>query len=97
MKSPCITIAVMVCIALTSIANIAGAATTARVLSVEPADPKGKQIDAQTIKEFEATNPGTKVEIEYLENEAFQTKLPTVLQYPLSYSMTKAPIPGRSA
>lgn len=80
MKSTCIAIAMMACVALTSIVNAASAATTVRVLSVEPADPKGKQIDAKTIKEFETANPGTKVKIEYLENEAFKTKLPTVLQ-----------------
>lgn len=58
----------------------ARAAAKVRVLAVEPADPKEKEVNARTIQEFEAANPGTKVEFEYLENEAFKTKLPTVLQ-----------------
>ncbi len=61
-------------------ANRASAATTVRLLSVEPADPKEKEVNVLTVKEFETTNPGVKVEYEYLENEAFKTKLPTVLQ-----------------
>jgi len=59
---------------------VARAATTVRVLTVEPADPKEKGVNAQTVKEFEAAHPGVKVDFEYLENEAFKTKLPTVLQ-----------------
>lgn len=44
------------------------AAATVRVLTVEPADPKEKEVNVQTVKEFEAANPGVRVEFEYLED-----------------------------
>ncbi len=31
-------------------------------------------------KDYEAAHPGVKVEVKYLENEAFKAKLPTMLQ-----------------
>ena len=37
---------------------------------------------ADVAKRFEAANPGTKVELQYLENEAYKKKLTTLLQSP---------------
>ena len=34
----------------------------------------------QIAKDYEAQHPGVKVEVKYLENEAFKAKLPTMLQ-----------------
>jgi raffinose/stachyose/melibiose transport system substrate-binding protein len=34
----------------------------------------------ESAKEFESSHPGVKVEFDYLENEAFKAKLPTLLQ-----------------
>ncbi|MBN9496296.1 MAG: extracellular solute-binding protein [Alphaproteobacteria bacterium] len=46
-------------------------------LEVNPAQIK---IWEEVAREFEAKNPGTKVEMQFLENESYKAKLPTLLQ-----------------
>lgn len=58
----------------------ANAATTIRVLAQVPNDLHEEEMDAATAKEFTAAHPDVTVTFDYLENEAFKTKLPTVLQ-----------------
>ncbi len=43
-------------------------------------DPRIPAMWEEFAKEFEASNPGVDVQIEFLENEAFKAKLPTMLQ-----------------
>jgi len=57
----------------------AAADTTVRVLRVEISDAE-KQYYDEIIAEYEAQNPGVKVEFEYIANEAYKTRLPTLLQ-----------------
>jgi raffinose/stachyose/melibiose transport system substrate-binding protein len=42
--------------------------------------PKVQEIWKEAVTEFEKAHPGVKVEMTYLENEAFKAKLPTLLQ-----------------
>ncbi len=58
----------------------AQAATTVRVMGIEPNDVYEKTINQEVIADYEAEHPDTKITIEYLENSAFKSKLPTVLQ-----------------
>ena len=53
--------------------------TTIRMLHLE-ADPKVVAIWEQVANDYEKANPGQYVKLEYLENEAFKQKLPTLLQ-----------------
>ncbi len=68
-------------VALTSgLAAFAAAAdTTVRVLRVEISDVE-KQYYADIVAEYEAQNPGVNVVFEYIANEAYKTRLPTLLQ-----------------
>lgn len=43
-------------------------------------DPRIPAMWEEFAKEFEAKNPGVDIQIEFLENEAFKAKLPTMLQ-----------------
>jgi raffinose/stachyose/melibiose transport system substrate-binding protein len=73
-------VAVCALIGLFGMAGVASADTTVRVLTIVPNDFAERDINAQTVKDFEAAHPGVKVTFDYLENEAYKTKLPTVLQ-----------------
>lgn len=55
------------------------AQTTVKWLHIEQ-NPAQVKIWEEVAREFEARNPGTRVEMQYLENEAFKAKLPTLLQ-----------------
>lgn len=60
-------------------ANAAQAQTTVKWLHIE-ANPAQVKIWEEVARGFEAKNPGTKVEMQFLENEAYKAKLPTILQ-----------------
>ncbi|WID98829.1 extracellular solute-binding protein [Bosea vestrisii] len=70
---------------LVSVATLAfgsGAAlaqTTVKWLHIE-ANPVPVKIWEEVAREFEAKNPGVKIEMQYLENEAYKAKAPTLLQ-----------------
>ncbi|QIA63463.1 extracellular solute-binding protein [Vibrio astriarenae] len=64
------------CVSLSSLAN---AETTVRMMHIET-DPNVLGIWQDVAKDFEAQNPDIKINIEFLENEAFKAKLPTLLQ-----------------
>jgi len=56
-------------------------AATVRWLHIEQ-NPDVAAFYADVAKRFEAANPGTKVEMQFLENESFKKKLTTLLQSP---------------
>ncbi len=60
-------------------ATAAAADTTVRWLHIE-ANPAQVKIWEEVARAFEAKNPGVKVEMQFLENEAYKAKLPTILQ-----------------
>lgn len=64
------------CLAFSGLAN---SETTVRMMHIET-DPNVLGIWQDVAKDFEAQNPDIKVNIEFLENEAFKAKLPTLLQ-----------------
>ncbi|NVK75842.1 MAG: extracellular solute-binding protein, partial [Oceanospirillaceae bacterium] len=68
-----------VAIAASLTSSFSWADTTIRMLHLE-ADPKVVAIWEQVAKDYEKANPGQHVKLEYLENEAFKQKLPTLLQ-----------------
>jgi raffinose/stachyose/melibiose transport system substrate-binding protein len=57
----------------------AAAQVTVRWLHIE-ANPAQVKIWEEVARSFEAKNPGVKVEMQFLENEAYKAKLPTILQ-----------------
>ena len=59
----------------------AHADTTIRLLHLQD-NPGIVTLWTKIAKDFEAANPGVKVELQYLENEALKAKLPTLLQSP---------------
>ncbi len=60
-------------------AGAAAAQTTVKWLHLEQ-NPAQIKIWEEAVKRFEAQNPGVKVEMQFLENEAYKAKLPTLLQ-----------------
>src|ERR1700735_3370122 len=60
-------------------ATAAFADTTVRLLHVSD-NPGAVALWKKIASDFEAQNKGVKVDIQYLENEAFKAKLPTLLQ-----------------
>ncbi|MGQ7847394.1 ABC transporter substrate-binding protein [Granulosicoccus sp. 3-233] len=54
--------------------------TEITILAVELDDQAQKQYYADIAKSFEEANPGISVNLEYIANEAYKTKLPTLLQ-----------------
>lgn len=66
-------------VALAFSAGAAVAQTTVKWLHIE-ANPVVVKIWDEVAREFEAKNPGVKVETQYLENEAYKAKAPTLLQ-----------------
>src|SRR3712207_1584069 len=65
--------------ALALTAELAAAQTTVRWLHIE-ANPVQVKIWEEVARDFEAKNPGVKVDMQYLENEAYKAKAPTLLQ-----------------
>jgi len=57
----------------------ASAQTTVRWLHLEQ-NPAQVKIWEEVVRRFEASHTGVKVEMQFLENEAYKAKLPTVLQ-----------------
>jgi raffinose/stachyose/melibiose transport system substrate-binding protein len=53
--------------------------TTIRWLHLE-VDPNQVKIWEEVARDFEAKNPGVKIETQFLENEAYKAKLPSMLQ-----------------
>src|SRR5258706_8965894 len=66
---------------LVSMLAIPAQAVTVRWLHIEQ-NPDVAAFYADVAKRFEAANPGTTVEMQYLENESFKKKLTTLLQSP---------------
>ncbi|MCP4564259.1 MAG: extracellular solute-binding protein [Bosea sp.] len=66
-------------VALAFSAGAAVAQTTVKWLHIE-ANPVVVKLWEEVAREFEAKNPGVKVEMQYLENEAYKAKAPTLLQ-----------------
>src|SRR4051812_49087786 len=60
-------------------ANAAAADTTVKWLHIE-ANPVQVKIWEEVARAYEASHPGVKVEMQFLENEAYKAKLPTILQ-----------------
>ncbi|MBW6392526.1 ABC transporter substrate-binding protein [Billgrantia antri] len=73
------TLAASVAIAAGLAAFAAAADTTVRVLRVEISDVE-KQYYEDVVTEYEAQNPEVDVVFEYIANEAYKTRLPTLLQ-----------------
>lgn len=59
--------------------GLAAAQTTVKWLHIE-ANPNQVKIWEEVARDFEAKNAGVKVEMQYLENEAYKAKAPTLLQ-----------------
>jgi raffinose/stachyose/melibiose transport system substrate-binding protein len=57
----------------------AQAQTTVRMLHVDT-NPGTQELWDQAAADFEAEHPGVDVDVQYLENEAYKAKLPTLLQ-----------------
>ncbi|WP_316206816.1 MULTISPECIES: extracellular solute-binding protein [unclassified Bradyrhizobium] len=60
-------------------ANAAAADTIVKWLHIE-SDPAQVKIWEEVARAYEASHPGVKVEMQFLENEAYKAKLPTILQ-----------------
>jgi raffinose/stachyose/melibiose transport system substrate-binding protein len=60
-------------------ARIAAAETVVKWLHIE-ANPAQVKIWEEVARDFEAKNPGVKIEMSFLENEAYKAKAPTLLQ-----------------
>ena len=74
------TIASLTALAAFTLAIPAVMADTVKMLSVEPNIQAGKDYYAAIKKAFEAKNPGTTIQIEYMDDTSFKSKLPTLLQ-----------------
>jgi raffinose/stachyose/melibiose transport system substrate-binding protein len=59
--------------------GLASAQVTVKWLHIE-ANPAQVKIWEEVARDFEAKNPGVKVDMQYLENEAYKAKAPTLLQ-----------------
>lgn len=66
-------------IALMLGATSASAATVVKWMHVE-LDPKSVAVWEEIAKEYETKHPGVDIQLQFLENEAFKAKLPTLLQ-----------------
>jgi raffinose/stachyose/melibiose transport system substrate-binding protein len=67
------------CACFASLLSATPAATVIKILHINP-QAKVRAIWQESAQEFESAHPGVKVEFDYLENEAFKAKLPTLLQ-----------------
>jgi len=70
-------VAASACLALS--ASLAAAETTVKWLHIE-INPNQVKLWEEVARDFEAKNPGVKVEMSFLENEAYKAKAPTLLQ-----------------
>ena len=67
------------CACFASLLSSTPAATVIKILHINP-QAKVRVIWQESAQGFESAHPGVKVEFDYLENEAFKAKLPTLLQ-----------------
>ncbi|MBV9674580.1 MAG: carbohydrate ABC transporter substrate-binding protein, partial [Verrucomicrobia bacterium] len=58
---------------------VASAETVVKILHIQ-SSPQIREIWQQAASEYEKAHPGVKVQFNYLENEAYKAKLPTLLQ-----------------
>jgi raffinose/stachyose/melibiose transport system substrate-binding protein len=72
-------LAAMAAAGLLAMAGAAAAETTIKWLHLEE-NPAQVKIWEEVARDFEAKNPGVKVEMQFLENEAYKAKLPSMLQ-----------------
>lgn len=66
-------------VGLACLAGTAWAETTLKWLHIE-VNPNQVKIWEEVARDFEAKNPGVKIEMQFLENEAYKAKAPTLLQ-----------------
>src|SRR4029450_3034166 len=69
----------LVCALLGLLSPSMRAETVVKILHLQT-NPKILAIWEEAAKQFESANKGVKVQFNYLENEAFKAKLPTLLQ-----------------
>ena len=67
------------CALLGSVFSSASAETVIKILHLQ-SNSKIREIWKEAAQKFESAHPGVKVQFDYLENEAFKAKLPTLLQ-----------------
>jgi raffinose/stachyose/melibiose transport system substrate-binding protein len=67
------------CAVLMAIPSAGPAETVVKILHIQT-NPKIIAIWKEAAQQFESSHPGVKVQFNYLENEAFKAKLPTLLQ-----------------
>ena len=70
-------VAAFACLALST--SLAASETTVKWLHIE-VNPNQVKLWEEVARDFEAKNPGVKVEMSFLENEAYKAKAPTLLQ-----------------
>jgi raffinose/stachyose/melibiose transport system substrate-binding protein len=66
-------------VGLTFAAGGAAAETTVKWLHIET-NPAQVKIWEEVARDYEAAHPGVRIEMQFLENEAYKAKLPTILQ-----------------
>lgn len=66
--------------ALALIAGTAQAEVEVNVLSINRDDAAWKKLYEDTVADYNAANPGVTVTVEFMEDESFKQKLPTLLQ-----------------
>ena len=69
----------LLCTLLGLLSSSVRAETVVRILHIQ-SSPKIVAIMEEAAKKYESANPGVDVQFDYLENEAFKAKLPTLLQ-----------------
>src|SRR5271169_7016815 len=69
----------LVCALLGALSSYARSETVIKILHIQ-SNAKIIAIWQEAAQKFESAHPGVKVEFDYLENEAFKAKLPTLLQ-----------------
>jgi raffinose/stachyose/melibiose transport system substrate-binding protein len=69
----------IVCALLGLLSSSVRAETVVKILHLQT-NPKILAIWQEAAQKYESANPGVKVQFNYLENEAFKAKLPTLLQ-----------------
>ena len=71
---------ILLATAMTMLAGAVCAETEISVLSINRDDPNWQKMYADLIEEFNGNNPGVTVKVEFMEDESFKQKLPTLLQ-----------------
>lgn len=80
LKQLVLSVAAVVGVSL-SLLNVASAQVTVRMMHVDQ-NPDVQAFYADVAKRFEATKPGVKIDVQYMENQAYKAKLTTLLQSP---------------